>query len=780
MKYFLILPGFFLFVSTTFSQEVTQGLRGIVRNSITKQPLQGANIVVSNQENSEGAVTDDHGLFLVENLIPGRYKIQVSFTGFSAFQDELLIIAGRSSIVNIELTEAPTVLSEITFEDLSARDFSPSLTSISVEKTMRIPANFFDPVRMATSYPGVVASNDQANGIIVKGNSPNGLLWRLNGLNIVNPNHLANAGTEFDKPVANGGGVNILSAQMLDQTDFYTGAFPVQYGNALAGVFDMKLRNGNPSKDEYTVQASLLGLDFSTEGPFTKNKNGSYLVNYRYSTVGLLSKLGVQFGDEDISFQDLSFNLALPGEKGRSLKVFGLGGISKNLFEAKKPADVEEDKDNCDIEYDSKTFAVGFNYEVPVNQKGTLFFGATYSSSDQGRKLALKNDIDALLELTKDDYRNEINIVSTHIRYARWATGKLTLSSGVLADLQRQNLNNVREHTESFPTPGVVDRIIEGSLDSWLLQPYINSDFNFSAISLNLGMHYIYYSFNQKSALEPRLNLNVNLNPRSIVHLTYRLASQVQSPVLYFINSNDLGLTRSHHGEIGYSYKGQGAIFKSQLFYQHLYDVPVGANSTFSAINLVELSNIFFSTGYATSLVNKGSGDNYGINITAEKPFFNNHYFIIGASYYESKYKTADGVERNSRFNGNYTFTGTYGKEWRKQQKKRTIGLNSRVLYLGGLRESKLDYNNDFFFAGEPTYDVENPYSEKLKDYFRIDLRISFRKDKPGYTRTFAIDIQNLTSNENEAYHYFDYTQQKVLTKYQLGIIPVLVYRIDF
>jgi hypothetical protein len=251
-------------------------------------------------------VTNEEGAFLLTVPV-GRYQIVISYTGYQVYKDEVLVNAGKTSVIAVSLHESETMLDAIEITSPQQQDV-PGLRSITIEKTNRVPANFFDPVRMITSYPGVVATNDQNNSIIVRGNSPNGLLWRLNGADIVNPNHLANAGMLSDRPAANGGGVNILSAQMLDRTDFYMGAFPANYGNALAGVIDMKLRNGNKNDFEYTAQASLIGLDFAAEGPLGKKHNNSFVANYRYSTVGLLSAAGVNFGDESISFQDFSFN----------------------------------------------------------------------------------------------------------------------------------------------------------------------------------------------------------------------------------------------------------------------------------------------------------------------------------------------------------------------------------------------------------------------------------------------------------------------------------------
>jgi hypothetical protein len=251
------------------------------------------------------------------------------------------------------------------------------------------------------------------------------------------------------------------------------------------------------------------------------------------------------------------------------------------------------------------------------------------------------------------------------------------------------------------------------------------------------------------------------------MNFTYALISQTQSPGLYYVNE-DLGFTRTHHADFNYfQHLSESMKLTVGAFYQSLFDVPVTTSpSEFSALNVMDEIIV-------TSLENAGTGTNYGVDITAEKYFFTSTYLLLSGSYYESKYKGSDDVERDTRFNGNYTFSGAYGKEWKKSAKARTIGLNSRLLYLGGLREP-----NYATSAGPGLWYYT--FDTKLPDYFRIDLRFSIRKDKPTHTRTIAIDIQNLLNTQNESHHYYDTHQGKTVTKYQLGIIPVLVYRIDF
>jgi hypothetical protein len=753
-----------------YGQDFLQDVRGRVIDRSTSLPVADANIRLIGETEFSGK-SDDQGNFNIQALV-GRYKMVVTHTTFQPVTLELLVIAGKQSIINVALRPSVQELSEVEVTSSGINDELTGQRALTIEKTLRIPANFFDPVRVATAFPGVVVANDQGNSIIVRGNTPNGLLWRLNGLDIVNPNHLANAGTFSDKPMANGGGVNILSAQMLGKTDFYTGAVPTTYGNVLSGVIDMELREGNKQRQEYTAQASLIGLDMAAEGPIGKSEKTSYVANYRYSTVGLLSQLGVDFGGEAITFQDLSFHINSTGKSGSRLSLFGFGGVSSNKFKAREKSEWEEDKDMWTINYKSSTYAVGFNYNQPL-RNGNIFIAVGYSSSDQERDSQLSDEFDPMTDFWRsNNYGLKNSIVSSQLKFQRFLSRTISWEIGAITDYLQNEIYSNRAYSCYLCAEQFVSTLT-GNSDGILIQPFTNVDVALSSqVSASLGLRYVNYSYNSSESIEPRLSVNYKPSANLGFDLSYSLVSQIQTPQVYAAAGNsDLGLTRSQHFDIGINRVFQNDWqLKTNVFYQYIFDVPINVASGFSALNLLE-------SLAPSNMKNDGKGRNYGVDVTAEKQFFRKNYFLVGASYYESKYDLGDDVWRDSRFNGRFTTSLVHGKEWTNLEKRRTISLNTRVLYLGGMRYS---YQPGTMIDEETAVGPITGYTEKFKDYFRIDLRLSFRKNKPHYTRTFAIDIQNLTSQQNEAYNYYDFYKQKTVMKYQLGIIPVLVYRIDF
>jgi hypothetical protein len=762
-RYFFLFLFVLSCVSQAQAQEITQTVVGKVKEATTHELLPGANVSVFQKgELVTGASTDGHGKFSL-TLIPGRYRLEVSFTGYQSIEQELLVIAGKSPLLEITLQESPTVLEEVTVNPTSISE--PGVTSLSIEKTLRVPANFFDPVRMLTSYPGVVTTNDQANSIAVKGYSPNGVLWRLQGLDIVNPNHTANAGTLSDKPTVSGGGVSILSAQLLDKTDFHSGNLSPRYGNALAGVMDMSLRAGSTEKMQYTAQASLIGIDLAAEGPINKEKQSSFLVNYRYSTIGLLSQMGVDFGDETINFQDVSFNLNFPSKKGGNLSVFGFAGWSKNLFDAKLEAEWEEEKDRYTINYDGTAYGAGFVSQFKPGW-ASVSLGASVSGQEQNR--TSQGTIVPYPNVYKEGYSSDRTIVSSFLKGVHKINrGFIELGASTSYFTNHMDVSTITQlYIDPF-TPNV-----KGTVDGFLIQPYLSWQQYIGKFNLNAGIRYVNFSYNQSDSFEPRVSISRNFTD-NIFTLSYGLTSQWQQTQTYLTaGNNNLPFSKSNQFTLEWRRKFNTDVsVVSSVYYHELFNVPIAPGvQHYSLINQWE-------DFPRENLVGDGKGRNYGLDAYVEKRFYGDMYFMVSGSLYQSEFSTNGILYEDSRFNGNFTSSLLTGKEWKSKNK--AFGVHARVLYSGGLRQLPIDQVSSEF-VGTTMYSASEGYSVKYPNYFRTDLRVSWRKNKPGYTRTLSIDVQNLTGQLNVAYQYYDTYLKQVTTKYQLGIIPVIAYRVDF
>ena len=792
MKYFFTLIFLLcLLTNNSTAQKVTQTLRGTVVDAVDNLPLKGATVYLLPSEITFGVVTDRSGSFRFDSIPVGRYQLKISYVGYKTILlSEVSLESGKESVKHIAMELGTEDLNEVVV--VAGRpSLSPlSVQTITAEQTQRYAATFYDPGRLVTAFAGVINQNDQANNIVVRGNSPTSTVWWLEGAEIVNPNHTANAGTVSDRVMPNGGGVNILSAQLLGDSYFFNGNYPTQYGNGLGGILDMRMRKGNEEQREYTAQIGLIGIDLAAEGPFHKDYAASYLVNYRYSTLGLLSQMGVQLGDEEVAFQDLSFNVSLPTKKFGNLTIFGMAGSSSNFFEAERDTAVwDVQKDRQDINFTSRMGALGVTYNVLFAADKALWKTTFVVSSANSEREAFRLNEDYTRRITDVDERQETKVSFASMLQYRFSD-KATLKTGLNAT---QYIPIVR--AGKFITEDSVQIFLEGSSQNWLYRPYVNLQYNpITRLQFNIGAAYAYYAANGTNSVEPLFSVKYNFKHNQSLSFAYRLQAQLQAPTVYFganITSDiffpddgesgyneELEMTKAHHLGLAYQTNILDKLnINAELYYQSLFDVPIINNgiSTFSALNL--LDEIIQDT-----LISEGTGRNYGLEVTLQKFMENGYYLLLTSTIYESKYTAADGIERDTRFNGNYALALSGGKEFQWQSKKgntNVLGINIKMVYLGGFRSTPIDITQSVKL--DETVFIENrAFSEQLPNYFKTDFRVYFKKSRPKYTTTLALDLQNMTNHQNVAYDYFDTQQGAVITRYQLGLIPLLVYRVAF
>lgn len=762
-----------------FSQ--TQTVRGTVSDANSGLPLVGAFVYIKQSDSLTviSASTDSLGRYRLENAPIGRQTLEARYLGYETVElSGLLIETGKEFIQNIQLQEKPEALGEIVVTARGENTIPHPLSNytLKVQEQFRYPTTYYDPARLAMSLPGVVGVDDQANNISVRGNSPATLRWRLEDVEIVNPNHAANAGTFSDRPTAAGGGINILSAQLLGTSSFLTGAYPAGYGNALGGIMDMHFRNGNDEQHEFTAQASLIGLEAAAEGPLSSRHKGSYLANYRYSFAGILTAAGVDFGGEEITFQDLSFHLNFPVSNNTEIGFFGIGGLNKNIF--KSPLEenkIEEEKDLYNIDFKSKMGAAGVTLKKSINKKIKLNASIVYSGLEHKRTAEKVVDTPQPTRWTDDDINESKLALFGKISYKKNARTGWGL--GINATKEQSGFN-------TFFTDNFGSYEYGGEINGWLLQPFLNSYIYVTPkIKLNAGLHGHYFDFSPDHfLLAPRASFSFAPNNKQQISLAFGWYAQMQQPQIYFANlvsEKNIGPTKSQQVAASFQHRfDRGLFFKTEIYHQYLYDVPVSAisGSTYSILNNIETYRPLQDTLTAT-----GKGRNYGIDVLLERPILKNSFARLGASLYRSLYTDNEGVERPTRFDGRYLVSATSGREKTKKKKNKTVIRGSSIRYgiYGGFRQTPVDVGISRQL-GYTVFEEGRVNEKKLKDFHRVDVRFYWKWNKPKRSTTFSIDIQNIANRKNDAYQYFDQVIDRVRTKNQLGIIPLMAYRVEF
>jgi hypothetical protein len=775
---------FLLLIPTiSFSQNNTQNIRGTVTDKLSQSPLFGVTIQISSIQ--KGAISDTLGKYTLSNIPPDRYDIKISYLGYKSFTiPNVVVTSGKEVILDITMEEEFTKLNEVVVKGTNKGGTNNKLASVSartfsMEEVNRYAGGRSDPARLVANFAGVSAPDDSRNDIVIRGNSPVGVLWRIDGMNVTNPNHFASVGTT-------GGAVSALNTNLLKNSDFFTSAFPSEYGNATSGVFDLGFRSGNNKKRETTLQAGVItGVELTTEGPFSKKSDASYLVGYRYSLAGIAQAVGVDIGTTATpTYQDLSFKLNSGTSKFGKFSMFGIlaastieisGGSGNSLYGG-----------GNQVDFASKIGIGGVNHFKQLNSKSFISstVGINYSSTDQTGygfdPMADSSYIKETSQVAKTTY-----FLSTN--YNLKINSRLFFKVGLIDEVIGLDLYYKTKDNIFAPEKQIWDY----QSNTNLVQGYAHLKYSVSSkLTVNVGVHSNYFMLNKSTSIEPRLGLIYNATAKSSFNFGYGLHSQQQPINVYFLqttdntgntvyNNLDLDFTKSHHFVLGYNIQPfNDWRIKTEVYYQSIYNVPVSSySSNYSMLN----TGSTFKTDLADSLVNDGTGTNYGIEFTIEKFFSKGYYGLITASLYESKYTGSDGVEHNTAFNGRYVYNVLAGKEWKVGKEKRnSLSIDIKFTNAGGRAYTPIDLEASNL-AGREVLSTD-AYSSYYSNYYRLDFKAGFtlNSSKRKIAQTFSLDLQNVTDHDNVFSQSYDRQSQSISTTYQLGFFPNVVYKIQF
>ncbi len=795
---------------TAFGQELSQNIRGTIIDKEAKFALIGAtgNIITLN---NTGAVANEEGNYIFENVPVGRHTIKFSYVGYEdVVLNNIVVDAGKEVILNIEMQESLSELMEVVVKARRNGQASNEMALVSarqfsVEETDRYAGSRGEPARMASNFAGVQGADDSRNDIVIRGNSPSGVLWRVEGVSIPNPNHFAIPGTS-------GGPVSIINNKYLTNSDFFTGAFPAEFGNSTSGVFDLKLRNGNNKKHEFMVQFGFLGSEAMAEGPLNKDKGSSYMATYRYANLWLFNKIGVDIGTAAVpKYQDGFLRFNFPQKDGANLALWAFGGnstidilISEQTLEDRNIFG-SNDRDQY---YSSAMGVAGITYSKPIKKK--TFVKATLAASSNLQDanhdyVLLNNDSEGNPIVDGDKYsiNRLIPILDYVFKETKYSgvlsinqkfSARSTLKFGINADLV--NFNSYDSARVVTPQPQVT---ITPWDTRWLsdrnylqLQPYAQwKYFIDERWTMNIGATSFYSSINSNSfsAIEPRAGVSFEPANGNKLSLATGLHSQMQSPYTYFYGeslqnensdylNHEMGLTKSWHFVLGYNkLLAKNMRLMIETYYQKLFNIPIETDpaSSFSMVN----SGAGFSRIFPEELVNEGTGRNYGVELTLEKFFSDGFYFLTTASLFDAKYKGADGVLRNTDFNGKYAFNALFAKEIKF--KRSALSLGAKFTAVGGRWYGPVDEAASEA-AQEIIYQDADRNTLQFDAYKRLDGKIDYKINRRGLTHTIAIDLVNPLGIQNIL--SLSYAPQPdgtfIKQEYQLGFLPVFFYRVNF
>jgi hypothetical protein len=769
------------------AQNLKQTIKGKINDKESQSALVGANVYIEGSNPIIATTTDANGNFKLVGVPIGRQTVSVSYIGYNKISiPEVLVGSGKEVVMNIELKEEVSKLQEVVVTakkskgDVLNTMATVSSRSFNVEETQRYAGGFDDPARLASAFAGVSSTGSvESNAIIIRGNAPTGIMWQVEGVEVPVPSHFANA------DVLGGGSITLFSNQMLNNSDFYTGAFPSEYGNATAGVFDVRLRSGNPDKREYAIAVGAMGLDLSSEGPFSKEGKASYLFNYRYATLGLVKQFLPQSGLP--VYQDLCFKINMPTNRAGTFTLWGIGGIDNYSNKAKTNRDEWTD-DHARMNLDSWFYpgTTGAGHKIMIGSNAyaqTAVAASSYSNTDNSRWM---NDELVSIPLYKSSYYEYKFTAKTMINYK--FNAHITSRIGVIADMY--SYNNASEkayrigNDDDF-TP--LQKIMDKSGTTHSFQFYTQHKFDINSnLSINAGLHTTYLALNKKSSVEPRAGIKYNLNKRHAIGFAFGMHSQMQLINMYFITkqvngettmqNKNLDFTKAQHFVLSYDYNiNENMRLKIEPYYQKLMSIPVEDNTSFALINIQE------THGFDKVLESKGTGRNYGIDFTLERFLNNGFYYLATASLYDSKYKGGDGIERNTLYNNNYILNLLGGKEWSigRSSKNNLLGINGRLFLRGGDRKNPVD-NANSILRREVVYLQSEAFSKQNPLLYRFDITVSYRINRSGVSHILSLQMNNVLSSPTVYDDIYDYKINDVRENVEGSVFPSASWKVEF
>jgi hypothetical protein len=779
------------FIPNALSQH-GQNIWGKVVDQESQRPLPNATVMILEAGPITGVTSGEDGTFVIEDVPAGRYNVLVSYTGYESFiMKEVLCESGKQLFLDVGLKESVIELGEVSIANVNKDETVNAMAGVSarsftVEETEKYAGSWGDPARMASNYAGVFTNSDIYNFIVIRGNSPNGLIWRMEGIPIPNPNH-------FDYPGFTGGPIGMINKNLLAQSDFLTGSFPSEYSNGISGVFDLRMRNGNSKKHEYMAEIGILSLEFGAEGPFSKKSDASYVINYRHSLLGLVDELlwvGVV-----PSFQDLSFKLNFPLKKG-NLSVFGLGGTSNiagSLEDSTSTPGISTR--GLSERSGSSTGVIGVKHVHFFSERTRIVSNLSLSFSRPWERLDSLVDGEITRLVGEERFKQDRFLVSSKVVKKFNAKNVATLGVNLedhFVEYYEQYQANI------YDTPGGDSLVL---LPPWIskednlivLQGFAEWKHRFSNdLTLYGGVSYQHFFYNHSYAIEPRANLKWRFRRNQSLSIGYGLHSQLQ-PYFYYLfktplsddewdrdnfaqTNRELEFTKSHQFAFGYDYSiSQNLRLKAEVYYQSLFNVPVESRE--SPLSLI---NVGAGDEYpqVDSLVNNGTGRNTGIEFTLEKFLSNRYYFLVTASLLDSKYEGSDGVTRNTTYNIRYALNALIGYELPVSERG-ALNFNIRAVTAGGRRVVPHDEQRTIE-EGKDVYNLEEAFELQLADYVRLDTRVGYKLNGRKASHEIALDLTNITNRPNELTRQYNPSTKQIEMRYQQGFFFILYYRVRF
>ena len=772
-------------------------LRGVVVDHQTKAPLPGATVTIRGTSRFYTTSSDFNGWFEIENVPVGLHDIVVELKDY---KNQLLrnvsVVTGKEAFRLIELDQKI----KDNKKDIDIRPYKPGIARNAAATVSALSFNrenveasdnvAEDPAEMAAELPAFRQVMAGRNDLSIRGNSPTGLVWQIDGIPVVAPNF----GHEIGLP---GGTYPLLPGTLMGKSEVDYGPAPAGPVDALAGKFNLRFRDGNRVDRRYSLEMGSYGTAVSAEGPISRKPSSSYLVYYRNTLPSVLSGSGVEpvpgiFPDR----QQAAFKVNFPTHFAGTFSLFATGGKNKVTMvrgESMHPENfyVYGGLPETDNYLDETLYTAGFSHQL-FWQRGMNSIKTTVGISgyEQTSRMEMyRNATLRQIDTGNDNHEQEL-FFSSCFQHKPSASNYLV--AGITARIHQVNFADSTLTGNVTPVyPKTYYPLLNAS-ESGMVQIQADAGWQHkfgNTTAVYMGLNASYFAFSQTTSIEPRLSIRHEYNSKTFVSIGYGLKSQLQPMFLYFMKTKadvtgtvltegnrNLGPTRMHQlvGAIDRNF-GANLRLHAEVYFQQLMKVPIERRlSSYSMMN--------YGSGFRDysiyPLVNQGTGQNKGLELQLDKYLSHGYYFRLSGTFYDSKYKASDGASRNTAFNGNYKSDVVLGTHF-PVSSNGSLDINLHVMYAGGAPLPGIN-DSTSVLVGYTVYDEAMRYANREPAWYRLDARVTMKWSMRWLSHELSLNLRNLTDEKILWRRYFNPGSGAVERQYQLGFVPTVLYRVYF
>lgn len=705
------------------------------------------------QGTTQGSVTDENGNFTIREVKPGLYNIECNVIGYKkAVVYEVEVTRDRPAIVSVYLEELAIETGEVQIiaSGISNAEESPvSIRTIGVNEIKRSPGSGRDISKAIRSLPGVTITPSFRNDILIRGGAANENRFYLDGIEIPNINHFATQG-------ASGGPVGMLNVDLIQEVEFYSGAFPAARGNALSSVFEFEVKEAR--KDKYTANFVVGSSDLAVAAEGPTGKNSGLIISARRSYLqALFSVLQLPFLP---TYNDFQFKWKTKIGERDQVSILGLGAIDQFQLNLKLADDTASEN------YERNNYLLS---NLPINTQWNYTIGTKWDHYTDNGRMSFVVSRNALQNDAFKFENNDESLPKIFDYSSRETENKFRFEHKINASKNWKILYGVSSEIADFTVNDMVDRY-SNALDTTIkliyntrLQMVKYGAFLQSSrtmlkerLVLSAGMRIDGNDFNDNmlnafNQFSPRISASYKFAPKWSLNANTGIYYQLPAyTVLGFqqeginVNSNAKYIGNSQLvGGIKYEWDERNTIITVEGFYKKYKNYPVSINNNISLANL----GADFGVVGNEAVASVGLGRTYGVEFLYQQKLYKGIYGILAYTYVRSEFANLSGKYSPSSWDSRHLISATggwrFGKNWE---------IGGRFLFSGGLpytpdnvQASMISSNWNRLNAAIPDYTQLN--TQRIKAFHQLDIRVDKRWYFEKWSLNLFLEIQNIYNN---------------------------------